>query len=224
MIAPGITILRTSLPVIRGVKGRDMNAQQANALQKKARPATWDDVEKVCKLLQDAGANYCLHGGFALDQWLGDGASYKGDVDIAIPRIISEFEKARTALGQLPQKKLLGFPAHILAGKLVIRLIEDFSIDIITNIGGIEFPDLEILPVTRPSGLVIPLVSADCLVRIKQFVVRRDIKHIRDLDRLKQAGFNGNFTGRRSASAITPPSASNRKKSIAKPKRNAANS
>jgi hypothetical protein len=206
-------------------KARDMNIAQAAALQKRARPATWDDAIRVCALLNDVGCNYCLHGGFAIAHWLngepdskrsanieradsgearvsaGADSSYKGDVDIAIPRTIAEFEKLRGALGNLPGKKILKIPAHILAGKLVIRLIEDFSIDIITNIGGIEFEFLEILPAELQSPnsdlrLTVPLVSADCLVRIKQFVIRRDVKHVRDLDRLTKAGFNGNFTKR----------------------------
>jgi hypothetical protein len=177
--------------------GRQVNVQQANAIQKRARLATWDDAKLVCKLLNEAGAKYCLHGGFAIAHWLngeptGKDSDYKGDLDLAIPRTVLEFEKLRTALGNLPGKKILQFPAHILAGKLVIRLIEDFSIDIITNIGGIEFEFLEVLPVTI-GALSVPMVSADCLVRIKQFVIRRDIKHIRDLDRLKQAGYNGNY-------------------------------
>jgi ABC-type glycerol-3-phosphate transport system substrate-binding protein len=109
------------------------------------RPATWDDVVRVARLLNDAGARYVLVGGYALAAH--GFVRMTQDVDIAVAPDAENARRWVAALSQLPDgaaRELSGEADPFAGGQAyAIRINDEFTVDVLPSAGGVPFSALE---------------------------------------------------------------------------------
>ena len=109
------------------------------------RPATWEDVVRVARLLNAAGARYVLVGGYALAAH--GFVRMTQDVDIAVAPDAENARRWIAALSELPDgaaRELSGDGDPFAGGKsYAIRINDEFTVDILPAAGGVPFEELE---------------------------------------------------------------------------------
>jgi len=109
------------------------------------RPATWEDVVRVARLLNAAGARYVLVGGYALAAH--GFVRMTQDVDIAVAPDPENARRWIAALSELPDgaaRELSGDGDPFAGGKsYAIRINDEFTVDILPAAGGVPFEELE---------------------------------------------------------------------------------
>lgn len=109
------------------------------------RPATWDDVLTVARLLNRQGARYALVGGYALAAH--GHVRMTQDVDIAVAPDPDNARRWVTALAQLPDgaaKELVGNDDPFQGDYLhAIRINDAFTVDVLPSVAGIPFDKLK---------------------------------------------------------------------------------
>jgi hypothetical protein len=139
------------------------------------RPATWEDVLHVVRLLQKHGTRFVLVGGYALAAHGYIRATV--DIDFGVSPEPENSRKWVLALSELPDgvaKELIGEDdpfegdhAH------AIRINDEITIDIMPSVAGLSFDDLLSQSVDfHFDDVVIPVLDLQGLYRTKQNSVR----------------------------------------------------
>ena len=109
------------------------------------RPATWDDVVRVARLLNAAGARYVLVGGYALAAH--GFVRMTQDVDIAVAPDAENARRWIAALSELPDgaaRELAGEEDPFAGARpYAIRINDEFTVDVLPAAGGVPFGELE---------------------------------------------------------------------------------
>ena len=109
------------------------------------RPATWEDVVRVARLLEAAGARYVLVGGYALAAH--GFVRMTQDVDIAVAPGAENARRWVAALSELPDgaaRELAGEEDPFAGGhQYAIRINDEFTVDVLSAAGGVPFEALE---------------------------------------------------------------------------------
>ncbi len=147
------------------------------------RPATWQDLLKIVKLLQDHGVEFVLVGGYAL-------ASHgytrmTTDIDISVNPSLENSPKWVLALSELPDgvtKELIGeedpFDGDY---KHAIRINDEFTIDIMPSVSGVDFQTLaNHVDNLQIGDINVPVLNLEGLLLTKQNSLRP--KDIADVD------------------------------------------
>lgn len=135
------------------------------------RPATWDDVKKLAKLLNDASVEYALVGGYAI---AAHGFNrFSEDIDILVNPAVENSRRWIVALGELPDhatRELVSDPdVFATNNRYALRINDEITIDVMPSIAGhswqqmrghIETIDLE--------GVPLPLLNLEGLLKTKQ--------------------------------------------------------
>jgi hypothetical protein len=108
------------------------------------RPATWDDVKQIARLLTEAGADYALVGGYAI---AAHGFNrFSEDIDILVNPSAENSRRWIAALSKLPDSA-----AHELAGEIdvfaddkryAIRINDEFTVDVMPSIAGLSWEEM----------------------------------------------------------------------------------
>ena len=128
---------------------------------------TLDDLLLLCRLLNDAGAQYIVIGGWAVIQHGFVRAT--GDVDLLVDSSPANFAKIQKAMLALPD----GAVREVLPGDLdkyvVIRVGDEFVVDLMKAACGIEYAEASnSISWMMVREVKIPFASPELLLRLKQ--------------------------------------------------------
>lgn len=102
------------------------------------RPATWDDLKRLAKLLNEAHAEYALVGGYAIASHGFNRQSE--DIDLLVDPAAENSRRWIVALGQLPDHatRALESEPDVFAEdkRYALRVNDEFTIDIMPSIAG----------------------------------------------------------------------------------------
>jgi hypothetical protein len=128
-----------------------------------------DDLVKICRSLNEAGARYLLIGGFAVIAH-GAGRTTR-DIDFLVDASPANVARIKTALGVLADNAAAEVDTGDLERYSVVRVADEVIVDLIGKACGVEYDDavrdrdqLEI------DDVVIPLASKRTLIRTKNTV------------------------------------------------------
>lgn len=159
------------------------------------RPARWEDVLTTTRLLNAAGVEYVLVGGYALAAH--GHVRMTQDIDIAVAVDPENTRRWIEALGQLPDgvSLTLAEEADPFEGDYLhaIRLNDEFTVDILPSVAGIPFAELKPHIVQLDlNGELVPVLDLEGLLKTKQglrpkdqadaAVLRRALEALRRLD------------------------------------------
>lgn len=140
-------------------------AQDADG-RRYSRPATREDVKRLVRALNDAGAEYLLVGGYAL---LALGLERTTiDIDVLLPPDRATGERVRRALLVLPDRSAEALdPAWFESGD-TIRVADEIVVDLMFNAGGESYASLKQHAVTLElDGVLVRTVDAAGLLKTK---------------------------------------------------------
>lgn len=141
------------------------------------RPATWDDVVRVTRLLEAAGVRYVLVGGYALAAH--GFVRMTQDVDIAVAADAENARRWVAALSELPDgaaRELAGEADPFAGGRrYAVRINDEFTVDVLPAAGGVPFEALErhSVPLTV-QGVTLRVLDLEGLLLTKQGVRPQD--------------------------------------------------
>jgi predicted nucleotidyltransferase len=141
------------------------------------RPATWEDVAHVCKLLADHGARFVLVGGYALQAHGFSRTTY--DIDVAVDPAPENAGRWVLALSHLPDgaaRELLDEEDPFQGDYLhAIRINDEITVDVMPSVAGITFEELERQARhVEVDGVSIPVLDLEGLLRTKQTTRLKD--------------------------------------------------
>lgn len=155
------------------------------------RPATWDDVKQIALLLNEAGVEYALVGGYAI---AAHGFNrFSEDVDILVNPAPENSYRWIIALSRLPEgatRELVDTPdVFATDARYAIRINDEFTIDVMPSIAGhtwqemighIEAVDIDGTPVRllNLEGLLLTKQSARPKDQMDAAVLRRAIAEL----------------------------------------------
>jgi hypothetical protein len=128
---------------------------------------TTDDLLLLCRRLNEAGAKYLVLGGFAIIQ-LGFARATE-DIDLLIETSPENFAKVKSAMMGLPDGAVRDVNAEDFQECLVVRVGDEFVVDLMRQACGIDFAEASAHIVTHSvAGVPIPFASPELLWRTKQ--------------------------------------------------------
>jgi hypothetical protein len=141
------------------------------------RPARWEDVLMTTRLLNAAGVEYVLVGGYALAAH--GHVRMTQDIDIAVAVDPENTRRWIEALGQLPDgvSLTLAEEADPFEGDYLhaIRLNDEFTVDILPSVAGIPFTGLKPHIVQLDlNGELVPVLDLEGLLKTKQGLRPKD--------------------------------------------------
>jgi len=122
------------------------------------RPATWEDLKRLARYLEEAGAEYALIGGYALAA--NALVRQTEDIDILVDPSAENSRRWIVALSRLPDgaaRELAADPDPFATQKLyAVRVNDEFTIDVLPAAGGLPWEtDRKIYP---------PLAAGRCTI------------------------------------------------------------
>jgi hypothetical protein len=108
------------------------------------RPATWDDVRNVARLLNETGTEYALVGGYAI---AAHGFNrFTEDIDILVNPSLDNSRRWILALRALPDqsaRELLSQPDVFRDdARYAVRINDEFTIDVMPSIAGRDWQEM----------------------------------------------------------------------------------
>lgn len=109
------------------------------------RPATWEDLKRLARLLNDAHAEYALVGGYAI---AAHGFSRQSEViDLLVNPAAENSRRWIVALGQLPDQasRALEQEPDVFADdkRYALRVNDEFTIDIMPSVAGHSWDEMQ---------------------------------------------------------------------------------
>jgi len=135
------------------------------------RPATWGDVKKLARLLNEAGVQYALVGGYAI---AAHGFNrFSEDIDILVNPDADNSRRWVLALSELPDHatRELAADPDVFANdaRYAVRINDEFTIDIMPSITGYTWKQLQgHIETIDLDGVPLPLLSLEGLLLTKQ--------------------------------------------------------
>jgi hypothetical protein len=141
------------------------------------RPATWEDLKRIARYLQEAGAEYALVGGYAL---AAHGFNrFTEDIDLLVEPSLANSRRWIAALARLPDAAAAELTAQpdVFQHKqrYAIRINDELSVDVMPAVAGLSWQEL------RPhiqnlviDGQTIKLLDLAGLLKTKQGVRPKD--------------------------------------------------
>lgn len=132
-----------------------------------ARAPEPDDVVRICRALNQAGARYLLIGGFAV---IAHGAGrFTKDIDLLVDDAPDNVGRIKRALAVLPDNAAADIDDDDVRRHVVVRVADEVIVDLMGRACGIGFAeaaqDAENL---ERDGVVIRVASPRTLIRLKQ--------------------------------------------------------
>ena len=151
------------------------------------RTPTLSDLVELCRELNGRNARYVVVGGFAMRA-----AGYvreTRDVDLLIDTAIENESRVYKALESLPDRAVLELRPGEVAQYVVVRVNDEFTVDLMRSACAIEYAEAAQHVVTREvDGVAIPFASPLLLWRMKRHTHReKDIPDLIFLRRLLES-------------------------------------
>jgi hypothetical protein len=135
------------------------------------RPATWDDVKKLALLLNAAGVEYALVGGYAI---AAHGFNrFSEDIDILVNPAAENSRRWILALGELPDhatRELVSDPdVFACDARYALRINDEITIDIMPSVAGHTWEQMRShIETIDLDGVPLPLLNLEGLLLTKQ--------------------------------------------------------
>jgi len=135
------------------------------------RPATWDDVIRLARLLNEAGVDYALVGGYAI---AAHGFNrFSEDVDILVNPSVENSRRWIVALSALPDQatsELLSNPdVFATDARYALRINDEFTIDVMPSIAGHTWQEMQPhIGTVELDGVPVRLLNLEGLLLTKQ--------------------------------------------------------
>ena len=135
------------------------------------RPATWEDVKNLARLLNDAGVQYALVGGYAI---AAHGFNrFSEDIDILVNPAADNSRRWVLALSELPDHatRELAADTDVFANdaRYALRINDEITIDIMPSIAGYTWQEMQNhIETIDLEGTPLPLLSLEGLLLTKQ--------------------------------------------------------
>lgn len=142
------------------------------------RPATWNDVLELARLLERHQVRYVLVGGYALAAH--GYVRMTQDIDIAVAPTFENSARWIAALSDLPDHaaaEMAGEEDPFQGDYLhAIRINDEFTVDVLPSVAGVSFEELETHAVTiEASGTSLRVLDLEGLLLTKQGMRPKDI-------------------------------------------------
>ncbi|MEW6062136.1 MAG: nucleotidyltransferase [Bacteroidota bacterium] len=132
-----------------------------------------EDLIKLCRELNTAGAKYIVIGGMAIIQ-----AGFlraTEDIDLLIDISPENQEKVRRALMTLPDQAVKDVQPDDLEHYTVVRVGDEITVDLMAKACGLSYEDAkEEIVFKEIEGVKIPLASPELLWKLKQTMREKD--------------------------------------------------
>ena len=141
------------------------------------RPATWEDVARLARLLNDADVDYALVGGYAI---AAHGFNrFSEDIDILVDPAPENSRRWILALSALPDqatRELMDSPdVFVDDSRYALRVNDEFTIDVMPSIAGHGWhemqPHIETMDI---DGTPVPVLNLEGLLLTKQGLRPKD--------------------------------------------------
>jgi hypothetical protein len=135
------------------------------------RPATWDDVIRLARLLNEANVDYALVGGYAI---AAHGFNrFSEDVDILVNPSADNSRRWIVALSALPDhatRELLSNPdVFATDARYAVRINDEFTIDVMPSIAGHTWQEMQPhVDTVELDGVAVRLLNLEGLLLTKQ--------------------------------------------------------
>jgi predicted nucleotidyltransferase len=125
-----------------------------------------DDVVRICRALNEAGARYLLIGGFAV---IAHGAGrFTKDIDLLVEDSPGNVARVKRGLAVLADNAAAGVTDEDVRQHVVVRVADEVVVDLMGRACGVGYEeaarDAEIL---ERQGVSIPVASPRTLIRLK---------------------------------------------------------
>jgi len=151
-----------------------------------AREPQVEDLARICRALNDAGARYILIGGFAVIAH--GGARTTKDIDLLVDAAPDNIARVKQALRILEDRAVEEVADTDVERYAVVRVADEIVVDLMARACGVEYADA-IGDVDRLTiaGVDIPVASLSTLIRTKDTSRPSDAADRRYLEELLQA-------------------------------------
>jgi len=135
------------------------------------RPATWEDVKNLARLLNEAGVQYALVGGYAI---AAHGFNrFSEDIDILVNPAADNSRRWVLALSELPDhatRELAADPdVFATDARYALRINDEITIDIMPSIAGYTWHEMQNhIETIDLDGTPLPLLNLEGLLLTKQ--------------------------------------------------------
>ncbi len=148
-----------------------------------SRPPLLEDLLKICRALNEAGAKYVVVGGMAVIQ-AGFVRGTEG-IDLLVDSSPANFERIREALSVLPDQAVREVRPTDLDEYVVVRVADEIVVDLMKSACGVDYAEAsESIDPAVIGGVEIPFASPDLLLRLKRTVREKDALDRRFLESL----------------------------------------
>jgi len=128
------------------------------------RPPTIDDLRRICRALEDAGARYVLIGGFAVI--LHGGARTTKDIDLLVDPAPDNVARLKTALSVLEDDAAREIEPDDLERYVVVRVADEVMVDLLGAACGVTWAE------ARPTARTVDLDGTPILVADRRTLIR----------------------------------------------------
>jgi Nucleotidyl transferase AbiEii toxin, Type IV TA system len=131
-----------------------------------ARAPEPEDLVRICRALNDAGARYVLIGGFAV---LAHGASrFTKDIDLLVDDAPENIARVKQGLAILADKAAAAVADDDVRTYVVVRVIDEVIIDLMGRACGLSYADVATdMEWHDMAGVRVPVASPAALLRTK---------------------------------------------------------
>lgn len=135
------------------------------------RPATWEDLKRLAKLLNDAHAEYALVGGYAIAS---HGFSRQSeDIDLLVNPAAENSRRWIVALSHLPDQatRALEQEPDVFADdkRYALRVNDEFTIDIMPSVAGHSWAEMQrYIETIELDGVPLRVLNLEGLLLTKQ--------------------------------------------------------
>jgi len=128
------------------------------------RPPTLDDVRRICRALDEAGARYVLIGGFAVI--LHGGLRTTKDIDLLVDPAPENVARLKQALSILEDRAVLDVAPDDLRAYTVVRVADEVMVDLLASACGVTWSE------ARPTARRVDLDGVPILVADRETLIR----------------------------------------------------
>jgi hypothetical protein len=151
-----------------------------------AREPQVEDLARICRALNDAGARYILIGGFAVIAH--GGARTTKDIDLLVDPVPDNIARVKQALRILEDRAVDEVADTDVARYAVVRVADEIVVDLMARACGVEYADaIGDADKLTIAGVDIPVASLSTLIRTKDTIRPSDAADRRYLEELLQA-------------------------------------
>ena len=151
------------------------------------RPPTIDDIRRICRALDEAGAHYVLIGGFAVI--LHGGLRTTKDIDLLVDPEPANVERLKRALSILEDDAAREIEAGDLQKYTVVRVADEVLVDLLAAACGVTWSEAQTSALRMDlDGTPVIVADVETLIRTKMTVRPSDAADRAWLESLREDG------------------------------------